>query len=95
MRHLARPEIWGSLISSRDYRFTWIRDTSFTLYALLRLGFTEECVYYAGNPHRVALGWADGFYLLTMQGERLHRFRSRSTQGQSVLFFLTVVVAWC
>lgn len=48
MRHLARPEIWGSLISSRDYRFTWIRDTSFTLYALLRLGFTEECVI-AGN----------------------------------------------
>lgn len=26
----------------RDYRFTWIRDTSFTLYALIRLGFTEE-----------------------------------------------------
>ena len=25
-----------------DYRFTWIRDASFTLYGLLRLGFTEE-----------------------------------------------------
>lgn len=25
-----------------DYRFTWIRDSSFTLYALLRLGYTEE-----------------------------------------------------
>jgi GH15 family glucan-1,4-alpha-glucosidase len=25
-----------------DYRFTWIRDASFTLYALSRLGFTEE-----------------------------------------------------
>ena len=25
-----------------DYRYTWIRDTSFCLYALLRLGFTEE-----------------------------------------------------
>ncbi|OWZ60879.1 hypothetical protein AYX14_06858 [Cryptococcus neoformans] len=25
-----------------DYRFTWVRDSSFTLYALIRLGFTEE-----------------------------------------------------
>ncbi|KAH8108577.1 glycoside hydrolase family 15 protein [Phellopilus nigrolimitatus] len=25
-----------------DYRFTWIRDSSFTLYALIRLGFTQE-----------------------------------------------------
>jgi GH15 family glucan-1,4-alpha-glucosidase len=25
-----------------DYRYTWIRDASFSLYALLRLGFTEE-----------------------------------------------------
>ncbi|MEE4023749.1 glycoside hydrolase family 15 protein [Gordonia sp. PKS22-38] len=25
-----------------DYRYVWIRDTAFTLYALLRLGFTDE-----------------------------------------------------
>jgi len=25
-----------------DYRYTWIRDSSFTLYAMMRLGFTEE-----------------------------------------------------
>ena len=25
-----------------DYRFTWIRDAAFTLYGLMRLGFTEE-----------------------------------------------------
>lgn len=25
-----------------DYRFTWIRDASFTIYALLHLGYTEE-----------------------------------------------------
>jgi len=29
-----------------DYRFTWIRDTSFSLYALIRLGFTEEANAY-------------------------------------------------
>lgn len=26
----------------RDYRASWIRDASFTLYALIRLGFTRE-----------------------------------------------------
>jgi GH15 family glucan-1,4-alpha-glucosidase len=26
----------------QDYRFTWIRDSSFTLYAFLKLGFKEE-----------------------------------------------------
>lgn len=25
-----------------DYRYTWIRDASFTLYALMRIGFTDE-----------------------------------------------------
>ena len=25
-----------------DYRYTWIRDSAFTLYALLRIGFTDE-----------------------------------------------------
>ncbi len=25
-----------------DYRYTWIRDSAFTIYAVLRLGFTEE-----------------------------------------------------
>lgn len=25
-----------------DYRFAWIRDSSFTVYAFLRLGFTKE-----------------------------------------------------
>jgi GH15 family glucan-1,4-alpha-glucosidase len=27
-----------------DYRFTWIRDAAFTVYAFLRLGFTEEAM---------------------------------------------------
>ena len=25
-----------------DYRYTWIRDAAFTMYAFIRLGFTEE-----------------------------------------------------
>jgi GH15 family glucan-1,4-alpha-glucosidase len=29
-----------------DYRYTWMRDAAFTLYALLRLGFTEEAGAY-------------------------------------------------
>ncbi len=29
-----------------DYRFTWLRDASFTVYALMRLGFTEETEAY-------------------------------------------------
>ena len=33
--HIGGPRNW-------DYRFTWIRDASFTLYAFLRLGFTDE-----------------------------------------------------
>jgi GH15 family glucan-1,4-alpha-glucosidase len=33
-------EIGGS--RNWDYRFTWLRDASFTLYALIRLGFVEE-----------------------------------------------------
>ena len=37
-----------------DYRYTWIRDAAFSLYALLRLGFTEEAAAFmrlADRPH--------------------------------------------
>ncbi|WVQ77827.1 hypothetical protein IAR50_007520 [Cryptococcus sp. DSM 104548] len=35
------PEHIGG-VRNWDYRFTWVRDSSFTLYALIRMGFTEE-----------------------------------------------------
>jgi GH15 family glucan-1,4-alpha-glucosidase len=31
-----------------DYRYTWIRDAAFTLYGLLRIGFTEEAAGFMG-----------------------------------------------
>jgi GH15 family glucan-1,4-alpha-glucosidase len=31
-----------------DYRYTWVRDASFSIYALLRLGFTEESAQFSG-----------------------------------------------
>lgn len=37
------PEGIGG-VRNWDYRFTWIRDAAFTLYALLRIGFREEAI---------------------------------------------------
>lgn len=31
-----------------DYRYTWIRDAAFTVYAFLRMGFTEEATAFMG-----------------------------------------------
>jgi len=42
------PEQIGG-VRNWDYRYTWIRDSSFALYALLRLGFTGEA--------RAFMGW--------------------------------------
>ncbi|HEX2112592.1 MAG TPA: glycoside hydrolase family 15 protein [Gaiellaceae bacterium] len=44
-----------------DYRFTWIRDAAFSLYALLRLGFTEEAHEF--------MGWLGGRLRDRMTGE--------------------------
>jgi GH15 family glucan-1,4-alpha-glucosidase len=39
-----------SLSGSRnwDYRFSWIRDSAFTVYSLLRIGFTDEAARFVG-----------------------------------------------
>jgi GH15 family glucan-1,4-alpha-glucosidase len=44
-----------------DYRFTWIRDAAFSVYALLRLGFTEEAEAF--------MGWLDDRLNERMEGE--------------------------
>jgi GH15 family glucan-1,4-alpha-glucosidase len=46
-----------------DYRYTWIRDAAFSLYALLRLGFHEEAeafMGWLGDRYRERRGRADG-----------------------------------
>lgn len=34
-----------------DYRYTWIRDAAFTVYAFIRLGFTDEAAAFVGWLH--------------------------------------------
>lgn len=38
-----------------DYRYTWIRDSAFTIYAFMRLGFTQEAARYMDFLSRVCL----------------------------------------
>ncbi|CAG8587440.1 2067_t:CDS:2, partial [Paraglomus occultum] len=39
------PEAIGG-VRNWDYRYTWVRDSSFTVYALMRIGLTEEAESY-------------------------------------------------
>ncbi len=43
-----------------DYRYTWIRDAAFSLYGLLRLGFTEEAGAFMGWLTDRMSNWSDG-----------------------------------
>ncbi len=54
-----------------DYRFTWLRDASFTLYALSVLGFTEEAHAFTHWLRR--LSFSDGEDLQIMYGIRGER----------------------
>ncbi|HEY3914669.1 MAG TPA: glycoside hydrolase family 15 protein [Verrucomicrobiae bacterium] len=44
------PELIGGK-RNWDYRYTWVRDASFTLYALMRMGYTDES--------RAFMGWME------------------------------------
>lgn len=54
---LGLPEVEGGG-RNWDYRYVWIRDAAFSLYALLRLGFTDEADAFIGWLTR-CLGEAD------------------------------------
>ena len=41
------PEEIGG-VRNWDYRYSWVRDSAFTVYALIRLGYTEEAAAFAG-----------------------------------------------
>lgn len=56
------PELIGGP-RNWDYRYTWIRDAAFSLYALLRLGFTSEASDF--------MGWLDARYRDAKQGAQL------------------------
>jgi len=54
------PESIGG-VRNWDYRYTWVRDAAFTLYALMRLGFTEEAAQFTQFLQRVSReGSGDG-----------------------------------
>jgi GH15 family glucan-1,4-alpha-glucosidase len=64
------PEELGG-IRNWDYRYTWLRDATFTLYALNVLGFTEEARAFTYWLRR--LSYADGQDLQIMYGIRGER----------------------
>lgn len=39
-------ELLADPSSNWDYRYSWVRDSSFTIYILLRMGFTSEADNY-------------------------------------------------
>ncbi|KAL2270003.1 hypothetical protein VTJ83DRAFT_2187 [Remersonia thermophila] len=66
------PEDIGG-VRNWDYRFSWVRDSSFTIYILLRLGFKEEADAYMGfiSERFVQSRVADGGLpiMFTIRGE--------------------------
>ena len=51
--HIGGPRNW-------DYRFCWLRDSAFTMFAFLRLGFREEAYAYMTWLHGLGYRGADG-----------------------------------
>ena len=51
------PETIGG-VRNWDYRYAWIRDSSFTLYGLMRLGYTARPRRSCAGSWRVARSWS-------------------------------------
>ncbi|MEU3354468.1 glycoside hydrolase family 15 protein [Streptomyces sp. NPDC037389] len=51
-----------------DYRYTWVRDAAFTLYALMRLGFTEEAAAFIDWLHHRCMEAPPGTGLQVLYG---------------------------
>ncbi|PIA18146.1 family 15 glycosyl hydrolase [Coemansia reversa NRRL 1564] len=47
------PEAIGNSGRNWDYRFTWVRDSAFTMYAFMRLGLNKEAKSYMSFVHRI------------------------------------------
>ena len=65
------PEQIGG-VRNWDYRYTWLRDSSFTLYAMFTLGYTEEAHAFMAWLARTTAGRADQLQVVYgVGGERM------------------------
>ena len=79
------PEQIGG-VRNWDYRYTWIRDAAFTIYALLRIGFTREAADFMGWLEKRShdAGWTGrsaANRLWYRWAYRSDRIRTRSSRG--------------
>jgi len=72
------PEDFGGS-RNWDYRYSWVRDSAFTIYAFIRLGFTEE---------------ADNFmrFIMKVMDERLQCANKKEEQELDLLPIMLLVI---
>lgn len=65
-----------------DYRYSWVRDSSFTVYVFLKMGFAEEAEAYMNFIFARILEWQAG---CTAQGKTRHLPLMFSIDGETML----------